>query len=156
MRYFKPSAGKRSASACCLWTAHNTCSYGCPDMHCGSADLWRVAKFNNPQDCLLATCRLLVFATGSDRVPVKGLAQLQPPFTISRAGPHSDPAPTPASTTSCCLTTRSGVWCLWLWSDALLLPGARPAIAASVTLCWPLQDKEYLQQRLLLAIDNST
>eukprot|EP00891_Asterochloris_glomerata_P001259 jgi/Astpho2/1259/fgenesh1_pg.00023_%23_17_t len=53
-----------------------------------------------------STCLLLVFATGSDRVPVKGLAQLQPPFTISRAGPHSDPAPTPASTTSCCLTTR--------------------------------------------------
>ena len=29
--------------------------------------------------------RLLMFATGSDRVPIKGLASLMPRFTISRS-----------------------------------------------------------------------
>lgn len=38
--------------------------------------------------------QLLSFVTGSDRVPIKGLASLTPPFTISRAGPHSDRLPT--------------------------------------------------------------
>lgn len=38
--------------------------------------------------------QLLFFVTGSDRVPIKGLASLTPPFTISRAGPHSDRLPT--------------------------------------------------------------
>lgn len=38
--------------------------------------------------------QLLFFVTGSDRVPIKGLASLNPPFTISRAGPHSDRLPT--------------------------------------------------------------
>ena len=30
--------------------------------------------------------RLLAFVTGSDRVPIKGLAHLNPPFVISRWG----------------------------------------------------------------------
>ena len=38
--------------------------------------------------------QLLFFVTGSDRVPIKGLASLTPEFTISRAGPHSDRLPT--------------------------------------------------------------
>lgn len=38
--------------------------------------------------------QFLFFVTGSDRVPIKGLASLTPPFTISRAGPHSDRLPT--------------------------------------------------------------
>ena len=38
--------------------------------------------------------RLLMFVTGSDRVPIKGLASLQPPFVISRNGPSSDRLPT--------------------------------------------------------------
>lgn len=38
--------------------------------------------------------QLLFFVTGSDRVPIKGLASLTPQFTISRAGPHSDRLPT--------------------------------------------------------------
>ena len=38
--------------------------------------------------------QLLFFVTGSDRVPIKGLASLTPPFTISRAGPPSDRLPT--------------------------------------------------------------
>ena len=38
--------------------------------------------------------RLLMFVTGSDRVPIKGLASLQPPFVISRNGPASDRLPT--------------------------------------------------------------
>ncbi|GLC35097.1 hypothetical protein PLESTM_000279200 [Pleodorina starrii] len=37
--------------------------------------------------------RLLFFVTGSDRVPIKGLAHLNPPFVISRAGAHSDRLP---------------------------------------------------------------
>ncbi|KXZ42806.1 hypothetical protein GPECTOR_117g371 [Gonium pectorale] len=37
--------------------------------------------------------RLLFFVTGSDRVPIKGLAALNPPFVISRAGPHSERLP---------------------------------------------------------------
>eukprot|EP00854_Cymbomonas_tetramitiformis_P005952 gene5952-7156_t len=36
--------------------------------------------------------KLLFFATGSDRVPIKGLGNL--PFVISRNGPHSDRLPT--------------------------------------------------------------
>ena len=38
--------------------------------------------------------RLLAFVTGSDRVPIRGLASLQPPFVISRNGPASDRLPT--------------------------------------------------------------
>jgi hypothetical protein len=38
--------------------------------------------------------RLLFFITGSDRVPIKGLAHLAPPFTISRNGGHSARLPT--------------------------------------------------------------
>ncbi|KAK9830367.1 hypothetical protein WJX72_011319 [[Myrmecia] bisecta] len=38
--------------------------------------------------------RLLFFVTGSDRVPIKGLASLTPPFVISRNGPHSERLPT--------------------------------------------------------------
>lgn len=38
--------------------------------------------------------RLLMFVTGSDRVPIKGLASLQPPLVISRNGPASDRLPT--------------------------------------------------------------
>ena len=37
---------------------------------------------------------LLTFVTGSDRVPIRGLASLQPPFVISRNGPASDRLPT--------------------------------------------------------------
>jgi ubiquitin-protein ligase E3 A len=36
--------------------------------------------------------KLLFFATGSDRVPIKGLGNL--PFVISRNGPHCDRLPT--------------------------------------------------------------
>ena len=38
--------------------------------------------------------QLLTFVTGSDRVPIEGLKNLQPPFTISRNGGHSDRLPT--------------------------------------------------------------
>jgi ubiquitin-protein ligase E3 A len=38
--------------------------------------------------------RLLFFITGSDRVPIKGLAHVTPPFVISRNGPHSERLPT--------------------------------------------------------------
>lgn len=38
--------------------------------------------------------RLLFFVTGSDRVPIKGLANLSPPFTIARNGPSSHRLPT--------------------------------------------------------------
>lgn len=38
--------------------------------------------------------RLLFFVTGSDRVPIKGLANLSPPFTIARNGPGSHRLPT--------------------------------------------------------------
>ncbi|KIY91897.1 ubiquitin-protein ligase E3 A [Monoraphidium neglectum] len=38
--------------------------------------------------------RLLSFITGSDRVPIKGLAHLTPPFVISPNGGHSDRLPT--------------------------------------------------------------
>ena len=33
--------------------------------------------------------RLLFFVTGSDRVPIKGLGHLNPPFVISRWGCHT-------------------------------------------------------------------
>jgi ubiquitin-protein ligase E3 A len=38
--------------------------------------------------------RLLFFITGSDRVPIKGLAHLTPPFVITPNGGHSDRLPT--------------------------------------------------------------
>ncbi len=38
--------------------------------------------------------RLLFFVTGSDRVPIKGLANLSPQFTIARNGPNSRRLPT--------------------------------------------------------------
>ncbi|GAX73417.1 hypothetical protein CEUSTIGMA_g869.t1 [Chlamydomonas eustigma] len=38
--------------------------------------------------------RLLFFVTGSDRVPIKGLAHLNPPFVISRMGGDEDRLPT--------------------------------------------------------------
>ncbi len=38
--------------------------------------------------------QLLAFVTGSDRVPLRGLAALQPPFAISRNGGASDRLPT--------------------------------------------------------------
>ncbi len=38
--------------------------------------------------------QLLFFITGSDRVPIKGLAHLSPPFVISRNGGHSARLPT--------------------------------------------------------------
>ena len=37
--------------------------------------------------------RLLTFVTGSDRVPIEGLRALQPPFTISKNGGHSNRLP---------------------------------------------------------------
>ncbi len=51
---------------------------------------WRVVHGLQPEQ----QKQLLFFVTGSDRVPIKGLASLTPPFTISRAGPHSDRLPT--------------------------------------------------------------
>jgi len=68
--------------------------------------------------------RLLFFITGSDRVPIKGLAHLSPQFVISRNGPHSERLPTAHT-------------CF----NHLLLPDYK--------------DKESLQQRLLLAIENA-
>lgn len=38
--------------------------------------------------------RLLFFITGSDRVPIKGLAHLSPPFVISRNGTDGSRLPT--------------------------------------------------------------
>eukprot|EP00877_Chromochloris_zofingiensis_P010517 jgi/Chrzof1/5719/Cz16g12280.t1 len=38
--------------------------------------------------------RLLFFITGSDRVPIKGLSHLSPPFVISKNGPHMERLPT--------------------------------------------------------------
>jgi len=38
--------------------------------------------------------RLLFFVTGSDRVPIKGLAHLNPPHVISKMGGDSDRLPT--------------------------------------------------------------
>jgi ubiquitin-protein ligase E3 A len=38
--------------------------------------------------------QLLFFVTGSDRVPIKGLAHLNPPFVISRMGGDGDRLPT--------------------------------------------------------------
>lgn len=38
--------------------------------------------------------RLLFFITGSDRVPIKGLGHLSPPFVISRNGSDSTRLPT--------------------------------------------------------------
>jgi ubiquitin-protein ligase E3 A len=38
--------------------------------------------------------RLLFFITGSDRVPIKGLAHLSPPFVISRNGAEDSRLPT--------------------------------------------------------------
>jgi ubiquitin-protein ligase E3 A len=38
--------------------------------------------------------RLLFFMTGSDRVPIKGLAHLTPPFVISRNGDEDSRLPT--------------------------------------------------------------
>ncbi len=43
---------------------------------------WQVVHGLDPHD----QKRLLFFVTGSDRVPIKGLAALNPPFVISRAG----------------------------------------------------------------------
>ena len=51
---------------------------------------WKVVHGLQPEQ----QKQLLFFVTGSDRVPIKGLASLTPPFTISRAGPHSDRLPT--------------------------------------------------------------
>jgi ubiquitin-protein ligase E3 A len=68
--------------------------------------------------------RLLFFITGSDRVPIKGLAHLSPQFVISRNGSHSERLPTAHT-------------CF----NHLLLPDYK--------------DKESLQHRLLLAIENA-
>ncbi|MEW5311972.1 MAG: hypothetical protein WDW38_003640 [Sanguina aurantia] len=68
--------------------------------------------------------RLLFFVTGSDRVPIKGLAHLNPPFVVSRAGAHSDRLP-------------SAHTCF----NHLLLPD--------------YSSKEYLQNRLELAVENA-
>jgi len=38
--------------------------------------------------------KLLSFVTGSDRVPIRGFADLIPPFTITRGGPHTQRLPT--------------------------------------------------------------
>jgi ubiquitin-protein ligase E3 A len=38
--------------------------------------------------------RLLAFVTGSDRVPIKGLGHLNPPFIISKMGGDPDRLPT--------------------------------------------------------------
>ena len=38
--------------------------------------------------------RLLAFVTGSDRVPIKGLGHLNPPFVISKMGGDPDRLPT--------------------------------------------------------------
>lgn len=51
---------------------------------------WKVVHSLQPEQ----QKQLLFFVTGSDRVPIKGLASLTPTFTISRAGPHSDRLPT--------------------------------------------------------------
>ena len=67
-----------------------------PSLKCGWVSLQVVKWFwevlhGLPQE---QQKQLLFFVTGSDRVPIKGLASLSPPFTISRAGPHSDRLPT--------------------------------------------------------------
>jgi ubiquitin-protein ligase E3 A len=38
--------------------------------------------------------RLLFFVTGSDRVPINGLASLHPQFVVAKNGPHSERLPT--------------------------------------------------------------
>ncbi len=55
--------------------------------------------------------RLLMFVTGSDRVPIKGLASLQPPFVISRNGPASDRLPTAHTCFNHLLLPNYKVWC---------------------------------------------
>lgn len=51
---------------------------------------WEIVhSFTEPQKK-----RLLSFITGSDRVPIKGLGHLSPPFVIARNGDHSDRLPT--------------------------------------------------------------
>ncbi|KAF6248565.1 ubiquitin protein ligase E3A [Scenedesmus sp. NREL 46B-D3] len=68
--------------------------------------------------------RLLFFITGSDRVPIKGLGHLSPPFVISRNGNDNTRLPTAHT-------------CF----NHLLLPAYK--------------DKDTMQQRLLLAIENA-
>ena len=119
-----------------------------------------LAHTTTPQACLPTTCRLLFFATGSDRVPVKGLGQLQPPFTISKAGPHSDRLPSAHTCFHHVISPDYKIACLVPVAGCTLVlccclePGLQSLHLC--TLCWSLQDKEYLQQRLLLAIKNST
>eukprot|EP00873_Tetraselmis_striata_P013303 jgi/Tetstr1/433567/TSEL_022834.t1 len=54
------------------------------------ANFWRVVHgFSEEQKRLF-----LSFVTGSGRVPIKGLSDLHPPFTITKNGPHSERLPT--------------------------------------------------------------
>jgi ubiquitin-protein ligase E3 A len=69
--------------------------------------------------------QFLQFVTGSERVPVGGLATLQPPFLIAKNGGQSERLPTAHT-------------CF----NSLLLP--------------EYDTKEWLRDRLLLALQNST
>lgn len=60
---------------------------------------------------------LLMFCTGSDRVPIKGLAALE--FTISRNGPDSDRCVAPLSCAA-----------------AVLLPMCPAVPASTCHCCW--------------------
>jgi len=51
---------------------------------------WKVAHSLSDED----KKKLLFFATGSDRVPIKGLGNLNPSFVVSRNGPCSERLPT--------------------------------------------------------------
>eukprot|EP00456_Euglypha_rotunda_P000427 TRINITY_DN10075_c0_g1_i3.p1 TRINITY_DN10075_c0_g1~~TRINITY_DN10075_c0_g1_i3.p1 ORF type:complete len:102 (+),score=8.24 TRINITY_DN10075_c0_g1_i3:303-608(+) len=51
-------------------------------------DFWQVVHDMKLED----KKKLLFFATGSDRVPIKGLGNLS--FAVSRSGPDSDKLPT--------------------------------------------------------------
>ncbi len=57
--------------------------------------------------------RLLAFVTGSDRVPIKGLGALNPPFVISRRGGVKGRGargwgwpPRPGAIATCCAPVR--------------------------------------------------
>ena len=109
---------------------------------------------------------LLAFVTGSDRVPIRGLASLQPPFVISRNGPASDRLPTahtcfnhlllPAYAVRCPLSIpaqmpcKGHCWCACLaraWprygphsasaTKVRLLIGCPPPTPASSPCCHP-------------------
>ena len=102
--------------------------------------------------CLLSTCRILSLRLAA-MCASQSPGRLQPCFTASMAGRHSDRLPSAHTCFNHLILHDLKVWCLLLAATCCLASSWSQACSRCIVpwmLCWPLQDSGYLQQRLLV------